>query len=289
MGGRWLGRRQRFSYSPWYTCEVGRRVRQIVVGVIGTLVLWIGALLVIGWTADGCARDRAAARLAGSMRAEVTIGDLDLGLVTGAVALSKLHVVKRERGYFRVDIARVDVDVLPLGLALLSDSVGDVVVRDVDVEVSALGALDLRGGSREPLTFDSLDLRDAKVRIEVTSLIPGLASLEVTIDRAVAGATTLRTPVSWLFALRELTAQITLPGNLTARLDYRDGKLRLSGGMFGETPLELPFEIPVLEPARELEQLAAMGKALIAELTEAGAERWLKDRAKRELLDRFAP
>jgi hypothetical protein len=283
------GTAARSSYSPWYTSEVGRRVRQIVIGVIGTVLVWIGVLLVIGWTADGCARDRAAARLAGSMRASVTIEALDLGLVTGAIALSKVHIVKNQHGYFRLDIARVEVDVLPLGLALLSDSVGDVVVRGVDVEVSALGALDLRGGSRDPVTFDSLDLSGAHVSIEATSLIPGLAHVDVTIERAIAGPTTLRTPLSWLFSLRELVAQIELPGNLSARLDYRGGKLRLSGGMFGQTPIEIPFDIPVLEPARELEQLAAMGKQLVSELTEVGAERWLQDRAKRELLDRFAP
>lgn len=256
--------------------------------MIGTVLLWLSVLLVIGWTADGCARDRAAARLAGSMRATVTIGDLDLGLVTGSITLDKVHVIKRDKGYFRLDIARVEVDVLPLGLALLSDSIGEVSVRGVDVEVSALGALDLRGGSRDPVSFDRLDLRDAKVTIEGTSLVPGIAKLEVTIERAVAGPTTLRTPMSWLFALRELSARVELPGGMTARIEYRAGKLRLSGSMFGATPIELPFDIPVLEPARELEQLAAMGKALVAELTEAGIERWLNER-KQPLLDRIAP
>lgn len=264
-----------------------RWLRRIVTGVAALAGLWLVALLVIGWTADGCVRDRARERLAASMRAQVTIGALDLGLVDGSVAIDELKVLKDDRGLFRMAIRRVDVDLQPLGLALVQDSVGAIHARGVDVELSALGALDLGGEGRgEPITFDRLVLEDLKVSISPTSLLP-VGKIDVTIERAVAGRTTLRTPMSWLFALQELRARIALPLDITARLEYRAGKLRLSGELF-DTPVEVPFDIPVLEPARELDQLAELGKRLAIELGKEGVERWLKAQAEKQL-DKLVP
>lgn len=218
------------------------------------------------------------------MRANVTIGDLELSLVRGNVAIDDLHILKDDRGYLRIDVAHADADVLPLGLALVSDSAGDVRLTGVDVEISALGALDLSGGSRTPVTFDSLVIEGAHVRVRAAHVLPGVAELDVTIDRASTGATTLRTPLSWLFALRELTAHVDLPLGGAVAVSYAAGKLRLSGAMLGSAPIELPFELPVLEPARELAQLAELGKRLVAELIALGSSRW-KDRAKDTLRD----
>lgn len=257
-----------------------RTLRRITVGVAGAFAAWVVALVGFGWLGDNCARERAEAHLAKSMRARVSIGALDLGLVLGDVRIDDLRIEREDRGSFRLAVDRVDVDLAPLGLALVQDTVGDVRVRGVDARVSALGVLDLRGGERAPVELASIDLRDARVTLEATSLVPGLARVEVTVDRARAGHTVLRTPLSWLFALEELSARIALPAGVTVRLDYADGVLRLSGGLFGETPLELPFEIPVLEPARELEQLAEMGQRLARALAAEGAERWLRDRLR---------
>ncbi len=200
------------------------------------------------------------------MKAAVTIGDLDLGLVTGAIEVDDVHIVKDDRGYLRIDVDRVDLDVLPLGLALVSDSAGDVRVRGVDVQISALGALDLRGGVRAPMVFDSLVVENAHVRVDAVQVLPGLAGVDVTIDRAHAGETTLRTPLSWLFALEDLRAHFDLPFGGTVVAEYARGMLTLSGGIFGSTPVTLPFEIPVLEPAREVEQLAELGRSVVTEL-----------------------
>lgn len=236
--------------------------------------MWVSALFLGGYAGAGCAKDKARSRLAGSMKAAVTIGDLDLGLVRGAIGVDDIHIVKDDHGYLRIDLHRVDVDVLPLGLAMFSDSVGDVRVRGIDVEISALGALDLRGGKRTPLTFDSLAIEDAHVRVEAAHVVPGVAGLDVTIDRAHAGATTLRTPVSWLFALRDFDAHVELPIGGKVLLHYAAGKLTLSGSLLGSAPLVLPFDIPVLEPARELEQLAELGQRLIGELAAQVGARW---------------
>ena len=243
--------------------------------VAGTVALWIVALALFGWLGDGCVRRRAEQRLATSMQATVTIGTLDLAPVSGGLALRDLRLERRERGSFRLAVDEVDVDLRPLGLALVQDDLGDVRVRGVDIELSLLGALDQRSRSEpgEPVTFERLELRDAHVAIVATSLAPGVGRIDLTIERAVAGRTTMRTPLSWLFALRELIARLDLPGGLTARVSYADGTLRLAGGALGDTPLEVPFAIPVLEPARELEQLAEIGRTLARELVVRSLER----------------
>lgn len=252
-----------------FTCYEGgvqRWLRRAVAWLVGGLCLWILLLFIGGYAGAGCAREKARERLAGSMKAAVTIGDLDLGLVTGAIAVSDVKIVKDETGYLRIEVDRVDLDVLPLGLALTSDSAGDVHVRGVDVEISALGALDLRGGKRPPMTFDSLVIDNAHVTVQAAHVLPGFAELDVTIERASAGATTLRTPLSWLFALRELRAYVDVPLGGKVHVHYAGGVVRLSGSMFGSTPVELPFELPVHEPARELEQLGELATRLLAEL-----------------------
>ena len=260
---------------PCYTPGVAKRFRQIVVGLAGIFAVWVVLLVAIGWLGDGCARERTERRLAGSMRAKVSIGSMDLGLLTGSAELRDLTIEREERGVFRLAMKQVDVELPPLGLALFSRDLGEVVVRGVDVRVTAMGVLDLRGGSREPVTFERLDLRDARVALDAVSLVPGIAGLELTVERAIAGRTTLRTPLSWLFALRELVATVHLPLGAEATLHYRDGMLTIAGALLGSDPIVIPFAIPVLEPARELEQLAAMGRALAGELAAEMGSRYL--------------
>jgi hypothetical protein len=252
------------------------KVRKVLVGLGGIAGAWLAFLALFGWLGADCQRRSAEARLAGKMRASVTIGRLELGLVTGAIGVERLHVLRDDRGLFRLDIARVDLDLLPLGLMLVQGGIGDVRVRGATLEVSALGALDMRGGKGKPLRFDSLDLRDSSIAIEATSVLPGLTRVTVHVDRSSAGATTLRTPMSWLFALRELDATLELPGGLTARLQYANGAIHISGKLVGDKPIDLPFEIPRLDPARELEQLRGMGIALGKALLEEAAKRYLR-------------
>lgn len=255
---------------------MSRRARRVGGALVGAAAAWVLALAVFGWVGDGCVRDRARDRIAASMRASVAIGDLDVGPVTGVVHLRDVVIEKRELGYFRLAIASIDADVLPLGLALLDDGVGEVVVRGVDVDVSALGAFDLRGGGDEPIRFDRLELRDVHVTLEATSLVPGLARVDLTIERAVAGATTMRTPLSWLFALEVLTARLDLPAGLAVRVTFAADRLILSGGPF-DTSVEIPFAIPELDPAREVEQLEAIARALAGVLAAELGARFLDD------------
>jgi hypothetical protein len=252
-----------------------RRVRNVAIALAGAFALWVVVLALFGWLGAECQARKTEERLAKKMRAQVSIGELELGLVTGEIGAEDLRIEREELGLFRLAIDRVDIGRWPLGLALLQGGMGDVRVRGVHVEVTALAVLDFRGGEGPPLQFDSLEIRDADVAMEATGVFPGLARITLHLERAVAGETTLRTPLSWLFALRELDATIELPGGYTARLQYAAGALRLSGTVLGGEPIVLPFEIPVHDPEHELEQLRAMGVALARQLVDEAMRRFL--------------
>lgn len=253
-----------------------RRLRQLGGGLVGLAVLWLLALVLIGWLGDGCARRRAEARIAGSLNAEVSIGSLDLGLVRGDAAVRDLRIERERLGLFRLGIDELDVDFDPLGLVLVQDDVGAIRARGVDLEITGLAALAMEGErKKEPVTFQRLELEDVRVTLAATRLIPGL-DVALVIEHAVAGPTTLRTGMSWVFSLESLVARLDLPAGLTVRLRYRDGAIELSGGLFGATPVRFPVVIPVLEPARELEQLGALAGQIAGELSAQLLERWLR-------------
>ena len=270
--------------------KVKRWLRRLGLGLGGLVVLWIGGLLVVGLLARGYVERRAVQRLRASLGAEVSLGRVQLGLVRGRLGFDRLHVERRDRGYLRIDVAHAETRVLPLGLVLLQDDLGSLRSRGVDVEVSALGALDLRGGKRAPLSFARLQLDDARFTVEGTSVLPSLAHVTMTIEHVVVGRTTLRTPLSWVFGLRTLKAHLALSTGASAELEYRgDGKLRLTSAAFGPAPVEIPFVIPPLDPEHEPEQLAALGRTLAAELTRHAGKAWLVEKAKQRLLDRLMP
>ena len=97
------------------------------------------------------------------------------------------------------------------------------------------------------------------------------------IDRAEAGPTVLRTPMSWLFALRRLDATLDLPGIAPIALHFAGGRLEASGSVFGKTPIAIDVTLPTPEPGHEGKQLAELGKDLAERLALARAARLLRD------------
>lgn len=234
-----------------------RWLRRIGLGVLGAVVVWILALAVLGRAMAGCQRDKAERRLADRLGADVTIGDLDLGLVTGAVAVDRLHIA-RDDGKLRLDVAEVDADVPPLGLALFHHGLGDITVRGVDATL-APGGLQLHGPKAPPLHVDSLELRDATLRLEGTTRLP--LAIVVHVDRASAGPTTMSTALSWVFSLRTLEGHVDVPGGITFGVAYADqvAHLTLPGGRV----LDVPLAIPPADPGNEKAQLRALGETLL--------------------------
>ncbi|HEX8106886.1 MAG TPA: hypothetical protein VF516_04115, partial [Kofleriaceae bacterium] len=94
------------------------------------------------------------------------------------------------------------------------------------------------------------------------------------------GDTRFKTPLSWLFALRELDATIELPAGLTLALTYDHGLLRASGAVFGATPVTVPVALPSAQPGddarTEIARLAAFGKDVAQRLVLQRAADWLE-------------
>lgn len=268
-----------------------RRLRQLAYVVLGLPVAWVVVLLIGGYAARGCVKRRAERRLRASMQAEVSIGSVDLGLVRGRIGFDRLHLERRGRGYLRIDIGHAETKVAPLGLVLLQDGLGELSVRGLEVEVSALGVLDFRGGNQaKPLTFDRMQLEDARFTFEAASFLPDLARITLSLERVVVGRTTLNTPFSWVFALRELTARLELGSGASALVEYRgDGVLRLTGAAFGDKAIEIPFVIPKLEAAREVEQLGELARRFGIELGKRAGKAYLWEKAKQKLIEMGTP
>ncbi|MBE7447690.1 MAG: hypothetical protein HS111_01995 [Kofleriaceae bacterium] len=87
---------------------------------------------------------------------------------------------------------------------------------------SAAGAspISARGGAlalpprpaRPPVRVGGLTLENAVIDLMATGYWPGHRPQIITIERATAGACTLRTGLSWLFTLEELVARLDLTG-----------------------------------------------------------------------------
>jgi hypothetical protein len=238
-----------------------RWLRRIGITLAGSAVAWLVTLLLVGWLGADCQRRKVEDRLASRMRATVTIGGLDLGLVTGHVGVDRIAIA---RDNLRLEVQRIDVDVLPLGLAIFQHGAGDVRIRGVTAQIAALAALDNRSGKGQPFEFDSMDIRDATVTFVVSLKDAGLSNLVgdmlgigpvqivLHVARAAAGHTVMRTALSWLFGLRVLDADVTLPGGAKVPVHYEGGRLKVGA-------LEVTLTIPKLDAARELQQLRDIG------------------------------
>jgi hypothetical protein len=252
------------------------RARRLVGAATALLAVWLVALVVGGWAGSGCTRDRIALRIAESLEARVTVADASLSLVRGGFTAEDAVIRRDHDGHLRIRVQEIDADLLPLGLALVDRSIGTLVLRGIELEASSRAVLEIRGRKKSPITVDELVVEDAKIALLPTAILPELGRIEVTVERARAGPTTFRTALSWVFALDDLVARLDLPAGITVRLTYRGGVLSVAGGMFGETPVEVPFEIPTLDPAREAEQLAELGKQLLRKVAVDRAGGWLE-------------
>jgi hypothetical protein len=210
------------------------------------------------------------------MQARATIGDASLSLVRGGFTAEDLTIVKDVGGHLKVHVEHVDADLMPLGLALVDRSIGTLQLRGIVLEASSRAVLEVRDRKRKPIAVDELIVDDAKVSLMPTALVPGLGRIDVTIEHGRAGPTVFRTALSWVFSLEELQARLDLPAGITVRLIYKHGKLSLQGGLFGQTPVEVPFEIPKLDPTREIDQLVELGKDLLRKVTVDRATDWVK-------------
>jgi hypothetical protein len=248
--------------------------------VVGVIAAWLIALVIIGVVYGGRAGDRVSSRIADSLVADVSLEGSNLALVRGHLVLDGMKVRKEDLGHLAIDVDTIRCELPPLGVALVDHECRDLVVQGVRLDVSAAAVFKLVRPKREPLRVQHVEITNAVLTFAPSAFIPSLGRIAIRIDHATAGATTFKTPLSWLFSLTALDATIELPAGITVRLGYKDGMLTAAGGIFGTTPVSLPFAIPVPDSAddavEEIKKLVALGRDLAEQLVARRAEDWLK-------------
>jgi hypothetical protein len=255
-----------------------------IASYVGVLVaMWLVALLVLDAALVGRTRGRIAERLGDSLQSQATTEDGNLALVRGYIDLDNLAIRRDDLiGHLSISAASVHCELPPLGLALVDRDCRGLFVRGTRLEVSTAALFKLRRPKRPPLRARRVVVEDARLEFSPSAFLPSLGRVAIDIERAEAGPTVFKTPLSWIFALRALRATIDLPAGIALRLSYDDGELRVSGGIFGSTPIALPLALPVPDladdPSAEIAKLVVLGKDLAERLVVLKAEDWLRSK-----------
>jgi hypothetical protein len=257
-------------------------IRRIVKFVLVALALWIAALVLIGVICGGTAGRRVAERIAESLQAEATVESSNLALVRGHLEIEKLAVRKDDLGHLGIDVAEIRCELPPLGIALIDHECSDLHVQGVRFEVSSAAVFQFKRPKHRPVHVGQVVVDDAVLAFSPSAFLPSLGRIEIRIDHAESGATTFKTPLSWLFSLRELRATLDLPAGIRLQLGYQHGKLTAVGGLFGSTPVELPVTFPTADSGDdahgEIKKLAEMGSDLAERLVARRAQDWIKSK-----------
>jgi hypothetical protein len=224
-------------------------------------------------------------RLAETLQGAVTIGDLDLALVRGHLVIEGVAVTRDDAvGHLSLTAGDVRCELLPLGLALFDRDCQELAVRHVRLEVSSAALFKLHRPATRPIHTERLVIDDATLVFQPSAVLPNLGQIEVAIDHAEAGATTLRTPVSWLFSLRVLQARFALPAGITMFVHYEDGVLTASGSLFGSQPVAIPLALPAADTAQdahdEMRLLFELGRKTAERLAARRVEDWLRQKIR---------
>jgi len=260
---------------------------KVVRYAVGGLGLWIVVLAIVGVLYGGRAGSRVAARIGDSLAATVTVEDTNLALVRGHLELTGFKVRKDDLGHLAIDIGDIRCDLPPLGLALVDRECRDLVIDKVRLEVSTLAVFKFKKPRKKPLRVRHVAINDAILAFSPSAFLPELGKIEIKVEHVEAGETVFKTPLSWIFTMKELRATLDLPAGIVVKLHYKDGMLRASGGVFGSTPVELPLAIPIAadgdDAQLEIKKLVELGKQLAEELVEKRAKDWLKSKLPSEL------
>lgn len=256
------------------------RPRRIAGYALAAVGLFAGALVVTDFALEGRTRASVADRIAESLQADAAIERGSLSLVRGALDLEGLSVRRDDAiGHLGITVADLHCDLPPLGLALVDRDCRALIVGGTRLEVSAAALFKLPHPRRPPLHAGSIVIDDARLAFSPSAFLPGLGRIAIDIAHAEAGETTFKTPLSWLFALRELRATIELPAGITLQLTYDHGELRAAGGPLGATPVVVPSALPVADPAddarAQISRLVAFGKDVAERLVVQRAADWL--------------
>lgn len=258
------------------------RAKRISMIAGGVLVVWVVLLLVLGSIFGERKAQAIADRLGETLQATAAVRDHDLALVRGRLSLEHLEVSRADLiGKLSLVIDSIRCELLPFGGALLDSSCRELAISGVRLELSTFALFKLRKPTRPPIRAERVTIADATLVFSPAAVVPSLGRITLKIDRATAGPTVFKTPLSWLFQLETLHATLELPFG-TIHLDYANGILSAGGAVFGTTPVTLPFRMPVADlaadPKAELQKLVATWKRLAEQLVEQKARDWLRNR-----------
>lgn len=248
----------------------------------GLIAAWIAGLLVLG-AMFGERRARAVAdRIGETLQATASVRDHDLALIRGRLALDHLETRRDDLiGKLALDVGSIRCELLPFGGALFDSSCRELAISDVRLELSTFALFKLRKPTRPPIRAERVTIDRATLVFSPAAVVPSLGRITLTIDRATAGPTVFKTPLSWLFQLETLEATLELPFG-TIRIAYDRRMLRAGGAVFGQTPVALRFAMPASnpldDPQAELQRLVKIGKIVAEQLVEQKARDWLRGR-----------
>ncbi len=278
-------------------------LRRVIVIGGGLLAVWLVLLVVLGMALSSRQERKTRERLAESLHAQVSIGEVDLALVRGRLSIDKLSITSAPPsaalrapaepglainrndlvGHMTIDVDGVRCELPPLGLALFMHDCSDLIIKGVRLEVSTAALFKMeRPKKGTPIRTDHMVIDSATLVFLPSAFMPDLGRIEIAIEHAETGPTVMRTPLSWLFSLKELDARFQLPAGITVLLGYRNGTLTASGSLFGSGAVELPIRIPVAGSAKdahdEMLLLVQLGKQIAQQLVAKRAEDWLRSK-----------
>jgi hypothetical protein len=255
------------------------RTRRVLLAIAAFAVAWVVACVIIGFAYESRVTGRVTEQLGESLKADATIDSADLAMLRGALRMDRLAVRRDDAiGKLTLDVAEVRCQLPPLGGALFDRECRELAVRGAHLEASAAAVFQIKNPKRPPIHARHLTIDDAVFAFAPSAILPNIGRIEIHIDHAEAGATTFKTPLSWLFALETLRARIDLPAHVTVELAYDGGTLSAMGTLFGSTPVSIPLALP--EPRGdahdEVRDLVSLGSDAATRLVAKRAEDWLR-------------
>jgi hypothetical protein len=251
-------------------------MRRLAVAALALVVAWLVALVIIGSIAGRDQPAKIAARLGESLQGSATVAGVDLALVRGELAIEGLAVHRDDAvGHLTLDVPDVRCELVPFGGALFDRGCRELAVHGVKLEISSLALFHIHHAKHPPVRATHVSIDDATLAV----VLPELGAITVRVDRAEAGVTTLRTPLSWICAMTFLDATIELPAGISLHLTYANGQLGATGSLFGASPVVVAVELPppADDPRDEMLGLVAFGERAAEQLVAKRATDWLGD------------
>jgi hypothetical protein len=258
-----------------------RALRRAAIALGGIVVAWCGFLVVLGMVKAKGYGDNVALRVGEPLGASGAMASTDLALVRGRIELDGLALKRDDAGgRLTLDVAALRCDVAPLGYALVDGTCDDLAITGLHMAASSAAMFHVQHPKHPPVHAHHVVIDDAVLAFDPDALAPGLGRIEVRVEHAEAGDTQFRTPLSWLFALHQLSARLELPVGGVVHLTYADGRFAADGSLLGSEPIEVAVTLPpagTLEDGKaEMKAIATVGSEVATRLVEQRALGWLR-------------